>query len=90
MVYNVLNKLLSDKRLENAVITVFREGTIENKEWVYGREIVEVNISFLTFRGGETGYEEFSVPLERILMIEVEGRPVFRKKKQIKKIYPRK
>jgi len=88
MVYDTLNKLLLSKRLDRVVITVFKKGAVNNREHIYGRDIVDVNRSFVKFTGGETGYEEFSVPLERILEIEVDGKPVFRNKKRIKKIYP--
>lgn len=89
MVYSVLNKLLAEGRLKLCSITVFHKGATGNRRMVFGREISRITRSHIEYTGGESGYERLSVPLESVLEIEVDGRTVFRRKKTIRKIYPR-
>ena len=89
MVYSVLNKLLAEGRLKLCSITVFHKGAIGNRKTVFGREISRITRSRIEYIGGESGYEKLGIPLESVMEIEVDGKTVFRKKKRIKKIYPR-
>lgn len=89
MVYDVLNRLKRNKKLYSCSMTVSRPEAVDKRGFVFGREIVDFNASCIIIRGGETGYEEFSVPLEDVLTIESEGRVVFRRKPRIEKVYPR-
>ena len=89
MVYDVLNKLRQEKKLYSCSMTVSESGAVNGKRFVFGREITDFNKHHIRFRGGETGYEEFTMPLERVLQIESEGRVVFKRKPRIKTFYPR-
>ncbi len=89
MIHDILLKLKHEKKLYSCSITVHHPGAVNDKRYVFGREIVGFSTSGIRFRGGETGYEEFTVPLEDVLMIESGGRTVFKRKPRIKKVYPR-
>ena len=89
MVYGILNKLLAEGRLKSCSISVFHKGATGNRRMVFGREISRITRSHIEYTGGESGYEKLSVPLESVLEIGMEGRTVFRRKKTIRKIYPR-
>ncbi len=89
MIYDILLKLKQNKKLYSCSITVFHAGAINNRRFVFGREILDFNMSGIRFRGGETGYEEFTVPMEDVLSVESEGKTVFKRKPRIKKVYPR-
>lgn len=90
MVFDVLSKLKQSGRLKNCVITISDKDAARDKKYVYGRDVLGINRSFVTFKGGETGYEELVAPLEKVLEIRVNGKSVWKRKKQIKRIYPRK
>ncbi len=89
MIYDILLNLKQNEKLYSCSITVFHPGAINNRSFIFGREIVDFNMSSIRFRGGETGYEEFNVPMEDVLQIESEGKTVFKRKPRIKKVYPR-
>lgn len=89
MVYGILRKLESEGRLRKCSITLFRKDVIGGKEFFFGRDIVSLDRSCIILAGGETGQEETRVPLEAIKEVESDGRPVFRKKGRIEKVYPR-
>ncbi len=86
MVYNLLWRLKQSGRLGDCVVVVSERDSVQKR--IYGRDVIGVDRSCLRFRGGETGYEEFDMPLERVLEVRVNGKAVWRKKKQIKRIYP--
>ncbi len=90
MVYGILRKLESESRLSQCSLALFREDVVNKREFIFGRDITGIDRSCVVFTGGETGREEFSIPLESIRQIEVDGRTVFRRKRKIEKIYPRK
>ena len=83
MVYDTLNKLLQSDSLRDKTL-VFSDKTI-----VTGGSIFEVNRSHVSFRGGESNCEEFSLPIEKIAEIRQNENVVFKRKKRIEKIYPR-
>ena len=89
MIYDILLKLKKDNKLYSCSITVFHKGAINDRRFVFGREMIGFNLSSISFRGGETGYESFIVPLEDILSVESEGRTVFKRNPRIKRVYPR-
>jgi uncharacterized protein (UPF0248 family) len=89
MIYDILVKLKQNKQLYSCSITVFHPGAVNNKRFIFGREIVDFNTSAIRFRGGETGYEEFTVPLEDVMSVESGGKTVFKRKPRIKRVYPR-
>ncbi len=89
MAYNILSKLLAEGRLKSCSITVFHKGATGNRRMVFGREISRITRSHIEHAGGESGYERLSTPLESVMEIGVEGRTVFRRKKTIRRIYPR-
>ena len=89
MIYEIMLNLKKSEHLYSCSMTIHHPGAINNRRFIFGREIVGFNTSVIRFRGGETGYEEFSVPLEDVIEIESEGKVVFRRKPRIKKVYPR-
>ncbi len=89
MVFDILNRLRQGGKLYSCSITVFQPGAINDRGSVFGREIIDFNKSGIRFRGGETGYEEFTVSLENVLEIESGGNIIFKKKPRIKRVYPR-
>jgi len=89
MLYDILNRLKKSGRLYSCSITIYHPGAVGNRRFLFGREIVDFSASGIRFRGGETGYEEFTVPLEDVLTVESGGAVVFRKKPRIEKVYPR-
>lgn len=89
MVYDILKKLEKENRLEDCSFKVSDKSSLRGFKRVFGRDIIQINRSFIQYQGGETGYEKFNLPLEEVAEVEVNGEIVFRKKKRIKKIYPR-
>lgn len=89
MVYSILSKLMAEGRRESCSISVFRRGTPGDRMTVFGRDISRITRSRIEYSGGETGYERLIVPLESVMEIEAGGRIIFRRKKAIKRIYPR-
>jgi hypothetical protein len=89
MIYEILLRLKREKKLYSCSMTIHKPGAVKNKRFLFGREIVGFNMSGIRFRGGETGYEVLTVPLEDVLEIESGGRMVFKRKPRIKKVYPR-
>lgn len=86
MVRGILRKLESEGRMGGCSLSYDRGGA---RMTVFGRDIIRIGRSSVTFLGGETGREEFSIPLEAIREIEAGGRTLFRKKKRIERVYPR-
>lgn len=89
MVYDVLKRLESGGRLDKCSIALFRKDVAGGKMFIFGRDLVKIDRSCVTFMGGETGQEELTVPLEAIRQVESEGRALFRRKGRIEKVYPR-
>jgi hypothetical protein len=89
MIYDILKELEASGRLKSSSITVSRPGAVNGRAFVFGREMTGFDRKTIRFRGGETGYEELSVSLEKVLEVEAGGRVVFKRKPSIKKIYPR-
>ena len=89
MIYEILLNLKKSKRLYSSSMTIHHKGAVNDKRFIFGREVIGFNTSVIRFRGGETGYEELSVPLEDVIEIESGGKVVFRRKPRIKKVYPR-
>jgi hypothetical protein len=89
MVYSALVDLKSRGKLRTSSITVSDSAAVRKKRYVFGREITGFDRRHIRFRGGESGYEELSLPLEKIIEIESGGRIVFKRKPRIKKVYPR-
>jgi uncharacterized protein (UPF0248 family) len=85
MVPDILDRLSSDE-LNFTEIFFYENGT---KKTVYGRDIVRFDRSHLVFIGGESIYEEFTIPTEKVIEIKVDGRTVFKKKSRIERVYPR-
>ena len=89
MIYDILLKLKKENKLYSCSMTVFHRGAVHDRRFVFGREVTGFNLTRISFRGGETGYESFTVPLEDVLSVESEGRTVFKRKPRIKRVYPR-
>lgn len=89
MVFNVLTRLKHGNKIRSCAITVSNPGAINGRNFVFGRDIVNFNKSAIRFRGGETGYEEFTVPLDDVISVESGGKIIFRKRPKIDKVYPR-
>lgn len=89
MVYNILSGLERQNKLYVSSLTISKKGTINNKAFLFGREITSYNSSGIKYRGGESGYEELTIPIEDVLEIVCEGKTVFKKRPRIKKVNPR-
>jgi uncharacterized protein (UPF0248 family) len=89
MAYNILSKLLAEGRLKSCSVAVFHRGATGNRKTLFGRDITGITRSHIEHAGGETGYERLKTPMESVMEIEAGGRTVFRRKKTIKRIYPR-
>ncbi len=89
MAFDVLNRLKADRLLGGCSITVSDESSLRKRRTLFGRDVARITRSWIELRGGETGHERLSVPMESVEEIHCEGRLVFRKKKRIKRIYPR-
>ncbi|GEM_PF-1620506 len=90
MAYDILKGLESGGRLGSCSIALKGEGIAGGRAFVFGRDIVSVDRQKVTFRGGETGQEALTLPLEEIQEIESGGRTVFRKGRRIERVYPKK
>lgn len=89
MAYDVLNRLKSDRLLGECSITISDKSALRKRRTLFGRDITRITRSGIKFRGGETGHEMLSVPMESVEQIELDGRTVYRRKKRIVRIYPR-
>jgi len=89
MTYDVLIKLKAQGLLDGCSIAVSDKDSMRRHRTILGRDIARVTRSSIEFRGGETGHEILSVPIESILEIEYGGKVIYRKKKRIERIYPR-
>lgn len=89
MVYDLLRKLISDGKLEDCSITIAHISSEDRKRTILGRDVESIRHDGVEYKGGETGQEVFSVPLKSIIGIELDGKVLYRKKKNIEKIYPR-
>ena len=89
MIYEILLNLKKSKHLYSCSMTIHHKGAVNDRRSLFGREVIDFSKSAIRFRGGETGYEEFSVPLEDVNEIVSNGKVVFRRKPRIKKVYPR-
>jgi len=90
MINSVLEKIITEGRLKQCSITVSDKNAMNNRKTIFGRDIIRVTRSCIEYLGGETGYEKFTIPLESVLAVELEGRQVFSKKERVEKIFPRK
>ena len=90
MVYGILRKLESEGRLRKCSIALFRKDVKGRKEFIFGRDIVDIDRSCVSFLGGECGQERHTGPREAIREVESGGRAVFRRKKRIERVYPKK
>ncbi len=88
MIKNILDRLKHENMLEGIEIVI--EDRSGGRKIIYGRDITGFDRSRVFFAGGETGYERFSVSLDSVMEIRIKGKPVFMKKRQIKRIYPKK
>jgi len=89
MAYSVLAKLKAEGPLRNCSITVSDRDSLRRHKTFFGRDITRITRSGIEFRGGETGHEKLAVPMESVVQIELYGKILYRKKKRIKRIYPR-
>ncbi len=89
MIYEILLNLKKSERLYSCSMTVHHKGAVGDRRFLFGREVTGFNTSVIRFRGGETGYEELTVPLEDVNEIVSDGKVVFKRKPRIKKVYPR-
>lgn len=89
MAYDFLNRLKADGMLRHCSIVVSDKNAMRKHKTLFGRDITSITRSGIEFRGGETDHEKLAVPMESIEEIELKGRTVYRKKKRIKRIYPR-
>jgi hypothetical protein len=89
MPYPVLAKLKAEGSLRNCSITVSDNCSIRRHRTIFGRDISGFTRSGIELRGGETGHERISVPMESVREIRAGARVVYRKKKRIVRIYPR-
>ena len=89
MAYDFLNRLKADGMLRQCSIVVSDKNALRKHRTLFGRDITSITRSGIEFRGGETGHEKLAVPMESVEEIELKGRAVYRKKKRIKRIYPR-
>jgi hypothetical protein len=88
MAYDVLNRLKAGM-LRHCSIVVSDKNALRKHRTLFGRDITSITRSGIEFRGGETDHEKLAVPMESVEEIELKGRTVYRKKKRIKRIYPR-
>lgn len=89
MAYSVLAKLKAEGSLRNCSITVSDKDSLRRHRTIFGRDITGFTRSGIELKGGETGNERLSVPIESVQEIKVGRTTVFRKKKRIERIYPR-
>jgi hypothetical protein len=89
MAYGLLNRLKAEGKLGACSILVSDESALRKHRTLFGRDINRVTRSYIEFRSGETGHEKLAVPMESVEEIELKGRTIYRKKKRIKRIYPR-
>ena len=89
MAYDVLSKLKREGILGGCSILVSDDSSPRGSRRIFGRDITAVSLSCISFKGGETGHESLSAPINSVLEIESGGRVIYRKKKRIERIYPR-
>jgi hypothetical protein len=89
MAYDLLSKLKADGTLGGCSITISDNYSLRGRRTIFGRDITGFTRSSIELKGGETGNERLTVPIESIHEIKVGRITVFRKKKRIERIYPR-
>jgi hypothetical protein len=83
MVYDMLVKLLNSDGLRDKTI-VLKDNSI-----IPGGRVFEVNRSEIRYFGGESSYEEFLAPIEKIAAIRQNEKVIFKRRKRIERVYPR-
>jgi uncharacterized protein (UPF0248 family) len=89
MVYDMLKRLVSEGRLSECSITVIHRHSANGRKTIHGRDIVDVSRAWIEYMGGEAGRERLKAPLDAVLGIEFNCKPIFRRKKRIERVYPR-
>jgi hypothetical protein len=89
MVYRILSRLGSRGMLSDTVISIPDESAPGKTRTVLGGEVIRITRSLLEYRGGESGYETFTSPLDSVLRVSFQGRTLFLRKKRIERIFPR-
>ncbi len=89
MAYDILRRLMSDKRKARYSVTVSHIMSSDGMRTIPGDSISGLTRKSIEYRGGESGQEIMTVPLKDIMSIEMNGAEVYHKKKRIERIYPR-
>ena len=87
MAYDILKGMEREGSLNGCFMSMSEKSQSRS---VFGKDIISVDRSKTVFLGGETGQERMEAPLDSILEISVGGTVIFRRKKRIEKVYPRK
>lgn len=88
MVFEILADLEKREKLDGTVKFIIRNE--EGKDTLMGSDIKGFSRSALFFVGGESFYEEFSIPLGDIMEIWEFDHLLFRRKESIDRIFEKK
>ena len=83
MVYDVLVKLSQTDSLRDKTI-VMKDNSI-----IAGGAVSEVTRSEIKYRGGESGQEVLTEPIDKVIEIRQNESVIYKRKKHIEKVYPR-
>jgi uncharacterized protein (UPF0248 family) len=86
MVLDILNNLELSGKMAECEIVISVE---DHNEVILGGDVLKVNKAGMSYTGGESGYERFEVPLEKIIEIRRGKEVIYRRKKYIDRIYPK-
>jgi len=89
MAYDLFIRMKVDGSLMNCSITVSDRDSLRKHTTIFGRDITGFTRSSIELRGGETGHERISIPMESVQEIRLRSQVLYRKKKRIERIYPR-
>ena len=89
MAFQVLARIEGSSGLAGCEITVSDGELPGGRRTILGGSVTRITRSFIEYRGGESGYETFTVPLDSVMRVALRGRTLFLRKKRVDRILPR-
>jgi len=77
MVFETLNRLKWNEKMESCSVTILHRGAPEDRKIIDGVDIIELKKSYFTY---QTRGKESTIPLHRVLEIKVNGKTSWKRK----------
>ena len=77
MVFQTLNKLKWTGKLDRCEVVILHRGAPQDRKIITGDKITEVKKSYFSY---DSGREDVTIPLHRILEIRMDGKIVWKRK----------